>query len=81
MAGPTSEFERLVKAGQLLHDDSPLLAWEAGNVCCEIDAAGNIKPSKKKSREKIDGIVAGIMALGRGMVADKAAPTVSVWVA
>ena len=31
----------------------------------EIDAAENIKPSKKKSTEKIDGIVAWIMALDR----------------
>jgi len=81
MAGPTSEFERLVKSGGLLHEENPLLAWEAGNVCCEVDAAGNIKPSKKKSREKIDGIVSGIMALGRCMAQEKAAPTVSVWVA
>ena len=33
-----------------------------------MDAAGNVKPSKKKSTEKIDGIVALIMALGRAMV-------------
>lgn len=81
MAGPTAEFERLVKAGQLLHEDSPLLSWEAGNVCCEVDAAGNIKPSKKRSREKIDGIVAGIMALGRCMAQEKAAPVPMVWFA
>lgn len=81
MAGPTSEFERLVKSGGLLHEENPLLAWESGNVCCEVDAAGNIKPSKKRSREKIDGIVSGIMALGRCMAQEKAAPTVSVWVA
>ncbi|MES2706092.1 MAG: terminase TerL endonuclease subunit [Verrucomicrobiota bacterium] len=81
MAGPTSEFERLVKAGNLLHADSPLLAWEAGNVCCELDAAGNIKPSKKKSREKIDGIVSGIMSLGRCMAQEKAAVVPTVWVA
>lgn len=81
MAGPTSEFERLVKAGKFLHEDSPLLAWEAGNVCCEIDAAGNLKPSKKKSREKIDGIVSGVMALGRCMAQEKAAVIPQVWVA
>lgn len=81
MAGPTSEFERLVLSGDLLHADSPLLAWEAGNVCCEVDAAGNIKPSKKKSREKIDGIVSGIMSLGRCMAQEKAGPVPMVWVA
>jgi phage terminase large subunit-like protein len=37
----------------------------ANNVFVETDAAGNIKPSKEKSSEKIDGIVAAIMALDR----------------
>jgi phage terminase large subunit-like protein len=33
-------------------------------VTAEQDAAGNLKPSKKISREKIDGVVAGVMGLG-----------------
>ena len=37
----------------------------AGNVLIETDAADNWKPSKKKSRERIDGIVALIMAQER----------------
>ena len=41
----------------------------AANVAVETDAAGNLKPSKKKSHERIEGIVAGIMALGRALVA------------
>jgi phage terminase large subunit-like protein len=36
------------------------------------DPAGNLKPDKSKSSEKIDGIVAAIMALGRAMVTDAA---------
>ena len=39
----------------------------ASNVAEETDAAVNLKPSKKKSTERIDGIVAAIMALGRAM--------------
>jgi phage terminase large subunit-like protein len=39
----------------------------ADNVTVEQDAAGNAKPSKGKSREKIDSIVAGIMALDRAL--------------
>lgn len=42
--------------------------WMASNVAVETDAAGNIKPSKKKSTERIDGIVAGVMALGRSLL-------------
>jgi phage terminase large subunit-like protein len=44
---------------------NPVLRWMAGNVSIEKDAADNWKPSKKKSRERIDGIVALIMALER----------------
>ena len=40
----------------------------AAHVSVETDAAGNLKPSKKKSTDRIDGIVAGIMALGRALV-------------
>jgi phage terminase large subunit-like protein len=37
----------------------------------ELDAAGNIKPSKRKSKERIDGIVAFTMAIGRAIVQEK----------
>ena len=40
----------------------------ASNVAVETDAAGNLKCSKKKSSERIDGIVAGVMALGRALL-------------
>ena len=35
-----------------------MLRWMASNVSIEQDAADNWKPSKKKSIERIDGIVA-----------------------
>ena len=69
MSGPTKELEKLVLAGQIKHGDNPVLRWMSGNVQVEMDAAGNMKPSKEKSREKIDGIVALTMAIGRAMVA------------
>jgi phage terminase large subunit-like protein len=43
----------------------------ASNVTVEQDAAGNLKPSKRKSSEKIDGIVALVMAIGRAQVQDQ----------
>lgn len=76
MAAPTKEFERLMLECNLRHGGNPVLRWMAGNVMVESDAAGNIKPSKKKSVEKIDGIVAGIMALGRAMVREEATGSV-----
>jgi len=68
MSAPTKELEGMVYNSQVNHFGNPVLRWMASNVSVEIDAAGNMKPSKKKSSERIDGIVAGIMALGRAMV-------------
>ncbi len=68
MTSPTKEWEKLVVSGKLRHGGNPVLRWMASNVAVEIDAAGNLKPSKKKSAERIDGIVAGIMALGRALL-------------
>jgi len=67
MAAPTKKFEELVIAKKIHHGNNPVLRWMASNVTVEMDAAGNIKPSKKKSTEKIDGIVTAIMAIGRAM--------------
>ena len=68
MSGPSKELEKLILAGKLAHGGNPVLRWMASNVSAEIDSAGNIKPSKKKSNERIDGIVGLIMALGRAIV-------------
>lgn len=72
MTAPTKELETLILAGRLRHGGHAVLRWMAGNVSVEQDAAGNLKPSKKRSTEKIDGIVALVMALGRAMVRDAA---------
>ena len=55
-----------MSGGQLAHGGHPVLPWMAGSVSIKQDAADNWKPSKKKSMERIDGIVALIMALDRG---------------
>ncbi|WPC65274.1 terminase TerL endonuclease subunit [Rhodoferax ferrireducens] len=65
MSGPTKELEKIVLGEQLNHGKNPVLRWMASNVSIEQDAAGNIKASKAKSTERIDGIIASIMALGR----------------
>ena len=68
MSAPAKMFERLILSRELVHEGCPIMLWMAGNVAIETDAAGNIKPSKKKSTERIDGIVASIMALGLAAV-------------
>jgi phage terminase large subunit-like protein len=66
-AAPTREFSRLVVDRKLHHGSHPILNWMADNVVVDQDAAGNLKPNKKRSRQKIDGIVAAIMGLDRAL--------------
>lgn len=65
MSAPTKEFYRLLMEGRIIHGGNPVLRWMAGNVVIDTYPAGNIKVTKAKSKEKIDGIVAAIMALDR----------------
>ena len=67
MSPGMKELYKLLLEGKIIHGGNPVLRWMAGNVVAEIDAAENIKPSKKKSTEKIDGIVAWIMGLDRAI--------------
>lgn len=65
MSPPTKEFYKLLMEGRINHGGNPVLRWMSGNVVVDKDPAGNIKCTKAKSPEKIDGIVAAIMALDR----------------
>jgi len=70
---PTAEYERLVVDGKLQHNGNPLLTWQAGHVQVKHDVNGNIRPVKPKGSDhrKIDGIVAGVMALAMTLAADE----------
>lgn len=63
LSAPSKELEKLILSGALRHSANPVLRWMMSNVAIEQDSAGNIKPSKRKSTEKIDGIVALVMAI------------------
>ncbi len=65
MSPPTKEFYKLLMEGKIQHGGNPILRWMAGNVVVDTDPAGNIKCTKARSPEKIDGIIATIMALDR----------------
>lgn len=67
MSGPMKELEKLVLSQDLTHGGNPVLTWMAHNLVAREDPAGNIKPDKEKSTEKIDGIVALIMGLDRAI--------------
>jgi phage terminase large subunit-like protein len=70
MGAPTAEIHRKLLAGELQHGGDPVARWAAGNVTVSTDPAGNIKPDKQRSTERIDPIVALIMADGRASVAE-----------
>ncbi|HVQ09536.1 MAG TPA: terminase TerL endonuclease subunit [Allosphingosinicella sp.] len=67
MGEPSKHFERLVFAGILDHGGHPLLRWMAGNAVVRFDENMNFMPAKKRSAEKIDGIVATVMGIGVAM--------------
>jgi phage terminase large subunit-like protein len=80
MNGPAQELERLLGEVLLRHGDNPVLKWMADTVVARVDAEGRIKPDRKKSTEKIDGIVALVMALGAALTPPEVLPTPSIHV-
>ena len=77
LSAPMKEIDRLVRAGThakplLRHGGNPVARWMADNTRAYVDAAGNIKPDKAKSTEKIDGISALVTAMAVAMTAEPA---------
>ncbi|MBD8051336.1 terminase large subunit [Limnohabitans radicicola] len=64
---PMKTLEALVLQKKLAHDTDPVLTWMASNVVAHLDAKDNIYPRKERAENKIDGIVALIMALSRAI--------------
>ena len=67
MSPPTKELMKLTLEQTLAHNGHPVLRWMMDNIFIRRGPAGNIKPDKEKSTEKIDGAVAMIMALDRAI--------------
>jgi phage terminase large subunit-like protein len=64
---PMKQLEALVLQGRLHHSGDPVLGWMMSNVVAHMDAKDNIYPRKERPENKIDGVVALIMALGRAL--------------
>jgi phage terminase large subunit-like protein len=64
---PMKTLEALVLQKKLVHDGDPVLGWMVSNVVAHLDAKDNIYPRKERAENKIDGIVALIMALSRAI--------------
>ena len=67
MSPPSKRLMELVLEKNIAHGGHPVLRWMMDNIFIRTDPAGNIKPDKEKSTEKIDGAVASIMALDRAV--------------
>jgi phage terminase large subunit-like protein len=67
MSPPTKEMMKLALEERIAHGGNPVLRWMMDNISVRTDPAGNVKPDKDKSTERIDGAVAAIMALDRAI--------------
>lgn len=70
MSEPMKELDALIRAGNIIHDGDPILAWAIGNTTGKLDKKDNVFPSKDAPENKIDPVVSLIMALGRAMTRD-----------
>lgn len=61
---PIERLEKIIATGKLNHQGDPVLRWMAGNVVLYINSTGLKRFDKKKSAEKIDGMVALAMCVG-----------------
>lgn len=68
---PMKRVEAMVQGGKLWHGDDPVMRWMMGNVVARRDAKDNIFPRKERYENKIDGVVALIMAVGLAGVPEK----------
>lgn len=63
MNQPMKEIQRLALKGRrgaerLRHGGNPVMLWMVDNLAIATDAAGNVKPDKANSGDKIDGVSA-----------------------
>jgi len=65
---PMKSLQALVLGGKLRHANDPCLTWQVSNVVAHLDNKDNIYPRKERPENKIDGVVAAIMALARAIV-------------
>jgi phage terminase large subunit-like protein len=65
LSAPFKEWLARIASGRLRHGGNPVLRWMAANLVAEQDPAGNIKPSKARSTERIDGQAAAVTAMSR----------------
>lgn len=65
---PMKELEAAVKSGRFHYHPCPIFEWMAGNVVAHMDKKDNIYPNRERIQNKIDGIVATLMAMNRAIL-------------
>ncbi len=65
LSEPSKDLEARIVGKKVRHANNPVLRWCVSNAVVTRDPAGNIKPDKEKAVERIDGVVATVMALSR----------------
>lgn len=76
---PCKELERLLVSGKLRHGGHKVLRWNAGNAVVRVGPSGNQMPDKAKSSQRIDGISALLMALGRAVLKEAPGVGPGIW--
>ncbi len=76
LSAPMKRLEELILEGDIAHDGHPALRWCMSNLTVRTDPAGNLKPDRERSPEKIDLAVALIIALVRYLERDENGPSV-----
>lgn len=79
LSEPTKQIEALTLSGSIRHGGNPCVRWMIGNAMVQSDAAGNVKLSKDKSTDRIDGAAAAVVAIGRALpsIAGVGAPSIT----
>ncbi len=68
LTSASKALEMLILSRRLRHDGNPVMRWCVSNAVADVDGNGNLKPSKKRSHERIDGVSALVTALARAVV-------------
>ena len=78
ISSPAKAFETLIGKGMIAHGNHPVMNWAVSNVMVKMDENENIKPLKISRIQRVDPVIAGLMALGR-LIAEDRRPKQSVY--
>lgn len=67
---PMKRLEGLLLERRFAHGNHPTMTWMANNMVIRYDANMNMAPDKKNAKDRIDGVVALLMGVGRAIVSE-----------